>query len=240
MAINENSLRFSVDSILPLITSSEWTYKNASVVGETIVINPGGLARCIPTQTIINSVFQYFKVAIDFTSTSITPESNFKNSPYIFIVETYKNENNELYINRSRTLGFNTFNKIDENGRYNDTTIFSSLNKEIGYYSFEIRNNTTNNLIINNIGVYTSIDVSGDQIGNIINAVNAGAQLDHGLIYCTADYQQLLGIGAVLKGTDKEFKFKPLYNQGLLGEIKTNFGVDAPFTYIPHDIDLTT
>lgn len=240
MAINSDTLRFDTNNILPLITSSEWTYTNASVSGDTIVINPGGSAKCIPNQTIINRVFQYFRVDIDFISSTITPESNFKNSPYVFITETYKNEDNAIYLNYSRSLGFNTFKKLDEDNRYLDNTIFSSSNREIAYYSFDIKNNTDGVLIINSVGVYSSIDVSSDQVGNVINNVNAGAQLEQGKIYCTPDYTQLLGIGAILKGSDKEFKYKPIYSQGLLAEIRTNFSVNPTFTYIPNDIDLDT
>lgn len=240
MAINSESLRFSKDSILPLITASEWTYNNASTSEGNIIVNPGGSAKCIPTQTIINRVFQYFKVDITFDSSVITPESNFINSPYVFITEAYKNENNEISLNYNRSLGFNTFNKIDTASTYRDTTIFASSNREIGYYSFEIRNNSTGLLVIKQLGVYTSIDISGDQVGNVISSVNSGAELKEGKVYCTQDYSQLLGLGAILNGSEKEFKYQPIYAQGLLAQIKTNFGVNPTFTYIPENIDLST
>lgn len=235
-------LRFNTsDNLLPLITSTNWTLENASISGDTIVIQPGGHAKCIPTQTILNRVFQYYRVDIDFISEVITSVSNFKNLPYVFITETYKNENNELYKNRSRALGFNKFNPVsNETDHYINTTIFSSLNKKLGYYSFDIINNTTGVLIINSVGVYSSIDISDDQVGGLIDNVMAESEPDGFKVYTNDTYSNLRGLAVTLKNSEKEIKYKPIYSGGLLSSIETNFGVSYPVVYVVGDIDLET
>lgn len=241
MAINANDLRFDTNNILPLLTSSNWELTNATLSDTSIIIQPGGSAKCIPTQTIMNKVFMYFKVEIDFNSNIITSISNFKNLPYVFITETYKNENNELYRNRSRALGFNTFNPVSgEDGHYIDTTIFSSLNKKLGYYSFDIRNNTDGNLIINSVGVYSSIDISDDQVGKVIDTVQSASEPDGFMVYTNDTYSNLRGLAVTLKNSEKQIKYKPVYSQGLLSSIETNFGVSYPVVYVVADIDLNT
>lgn len=237
--MNTNELKFGTVNILPLFSSSEWALESASVVGETLVIRPGGSARVIPTQTIINRVFMYYKIEIDFISSVISSISNFKNLPYCFIVETYKNENNEMYRNRARALGFNTFNPQSDEGHYIDTTIFSSLNKELGYYSLTIKNNTEADLTINSIGVYSSIDVSSDQVGNVINQVQAETEPESFKVYTNESYSFLNGLAVTLKNSEKEIKYKPVYAQGLLSSIETNFGVTYPVVYVVEEIDLT-
>lgn len=239
MIVNLNELKFSETSILPIISSSDWTFEGAVVDGSTIVISPGGHAKCVPTQTILNRVFRYFKIEIDYINVGISSISNFKNLPYCFIVETYKNDNNEIYRNRARCLGFNTFNPIDvESSRYIDTTIFGSMNKELGYYSIDIRNNSQNTLTINKINVFTSIDISPNQVGDVINQVNSASDPNGFKVYCDENYEKLNGLAVTLTNSTRELKYKPIYNLGLLGEIKTNFGIDYPVVYVPEEIDI--
>lgn len=241
MGINSNDLRFDKTNLLPLLTSSNWILENATLQDTYIVINSGGSAKCIATQTVMNKVFMYFKVVIDFVSSEISSISNFKNIPYAFITETYKNENNELYRNRSRALGFNTFNPVgDEESHYIDTTIFSSLNKKLGYYSFEIKNNTDGILRINSVEVYSSIDISDDQVGVVIDSVQSASEPDGFIVYTNETYTNLRGLGVTLKNSEKQIKYKPVYSQGLLSSIETNFGVSYPVVYSTSEIDLTT
>lgn len=241
MAINANEIKFETNSILPVVSSDNWMLDKATCSGTSIIIYPRGSVKCIVTQTIMNRVFMYYKIVIDYKSDVITSISNFKNLPFAFINETYKDENNVPYRNRTRVLGFNTFNPVgDEDGHYVDTTIFSSLNKKLGYYSFEIKNNTDADLIINSIGVYSSIDISDEQVAGVINTVNAETEPDGFKVYTDETYSKLIGLAVTLKNSEKELKYKPVFSQGLLSSIETNFGISYPVIYVTEDIDLET
>lgn len=243
MATN-NDLRFSNTSMLPVLSSENWTLEDASINSETgeLTIYPGGCAYVVPTQTIVNLCFQHCQVYLKFKNESMLPSNNFKSGPKVEICETYKNTDNAIYKNVSRCLGLNVFTEVDvENHVYSDTTIFKTLNKPLGAYFFKIVNNSDSDLIIYNLGVYTSIDISEEQVSNVVSNVNSSTKPGSFKVYFTDEtYGMLSGLGAVLANQSNELKYKPIYANGLLGNIETNFGVTFGVVNIPQPIDLST
>lgn len=239
--IHLDELRFSVNSILPVFNPNTWQLTNASIYNNQLIIQPGGSAFIQPTQTILNMCFQYSKIAVEFQSEGMKPSNNFKSGPKIEIEETYKNSNNDIEQNITRCLGFNVYNPIDKAANiYRDETICRMQNKNIAEYTFNIINNSDDVLTIISIGVYSSIDVSDDQIGGVINRINAETDPEAFKVYTDSTYTDLLGLSVILKNSDKEIKYKPIYSNGLLVKIETNFDIEYPVIYVPEDIDLTT
>lgn len=239
-----NDLRFSNISMLPVLNAENWMLENASINADTgeLNISPGGYASVSPSQTIVNLCFQHCKVYLKFKSDAMLPSNNFKSGPKVEICETYKDTNNTINKNVSRCLGLNVFNEVDiENHIYSDTTIFKALNKPLAAYVFKIINNSDSELIVYDLGVYTSIDISEDQVSSVVSSVNTSTKPGSFKVYFTdSTYGMLSGLGAVLANQSKELKYKPIYANGLLGNIETNFGVTYGVVNIPEPIDLNT
>ena len=243
MATN-NDLRFSNISMLPVFNTENWTLENASINTETgvLTISPGGSAYVLPSQTIVNLCFQHCKIYIKFKNDAMLPSNNFKSGPKIEIRETYKNTDNAINKNVSRCLGLNVFTEVDaDNHIYSDTTIFKTLNKPLAAYLFKIINTSNSDLVIYDLGAYTSIDISEDQVSNVVSNVNTSTKPGSFKVYFTDEtYGMLSGLGAVLANQSNELKYKPIYANGLLGNIETNFGVTFGVVNIPEPIDLST
>lgn len=243
MATN-NDLRFSNTSMLPILNTENWTLEDASIDTQTgtLVIAPGGYAYATPSQTIVNLCFQYCQVYMRFKNEAMLPSNNFKSGPHIEIRETYKNTNNAISKNVSRCLGLNVFTEVDAEAYiYDDTTIFRTLNKPLGAYFFKIVNDSDSDLIIYSLGVYSSIDISEDQVSTVVSNVNTATKPGSFKVYFTDEtYSMLSGLGAVLANQSNELKYKPIYANGLLGNIETNFGVTFGVVNIPQPIDLST
>ena len=239
-----SDIKFNTTSFLPVLNAENWVLTNAAISAEGVLtISPGGSAVCEPSQTIINLCFQYCEVIVNYQSVGITPSNNFRSNPKILIRETYKNNDNAIDQIMSRVLGFNVFKEVSaEDKRYIDTTIFKTPNKNLAHYRIEIRNTLeTEDLIIYNVGAFSSIDISADQVGGVINDVNNNNRPASFKVYFNdGSYSLLSGLSASMANSSKELKFKPIYSNGLLGSIDTNFGITYDVVNIPEPIDLST
>ena len=239
-----SDIKFNTTSFLPVLNAENWVLTNATISAEGVLtISPEGSAVCEPSQTIINLCFQYCEIVVDYQSVGITPSNNFRSKPKILIRETYKNNDNAIDQIMSRVLGFNVFKEVSaEDKRYIDTTIFKTPNKNLAHYRIEIRNTLeTEDLVIYNVGAFSSIDISADQVGGVINDVNNNNRPASFKVYFNdGSYSLLSGLSASMANSSKELKFKPIYSNGLLGSIETNFGVTYDVVNIPEPIDLST
>lgn len=238
MSIN-NSIRFSNTNMLPLFSSDNWSLVDASIVEGHIVINPRGYALVNPTQTILNLCFNYCRIEIAFEIDNMVPSNNFKSGPHIEICETYKDGNNNINQNINRCIGLKPDYLIDD--WYDNTIEFQTANKPLGAYSFKIVNDSDSVLTIITAEVYSSIDISEDQVGNVVNDINKSTEPGSFKVYFTdGTYSMLSGLGALLANASKELKWKPIYANGLLGNIETNFGITYDIVNIPEPIDIDT
>lgn len=239
MAINSNELRFTTSSILGYI-DGRWVLTDAVINGGGhLVIQPGGSAVVSATQSIINSNFAYGKLYIRYKSTYVTSENNFKSGPSVLIDEIYKKESNEIYRNKTRCVGFNTYKVLDEiNKVYEDTTIYKTLNKPMAKLVFKIVNDSEEELTIESVGLYTSVDVSEGQVGDIVNNVIKSGEPVGFVTYTTAGYESLIAIGVKVSGSDTQLIFKPTYFNGLMTAIETNFGISYTNIYVEGEPDM--
>lgn len=238
--IDINSTNFSTSNILGYLDSRWILSSGASISNNILALNPGSTAKIDATQTLVTSTFQACKLSVQYQSSVANSSNNFKSGPSIKVLEAYKNDNNEIYKSKHRCFGFNTFNAINKEANvYLDTTVYETLNKPIGKITLLIENSTTEVLYIQKIELFTSIDVNEEQLSSAVNNVISAGEPGNFITYTSADGSRLVALGVELTGTSKVLIFKPLYSDGKMIEVKTNFGQNKLNTYTTDEPDMT-
>ena len=149
---------------------NRWNVKNGSISDGVLTLNRGGKATLILTNE-VNVEFKYIRLIVSFYSVGITAKNNYQNKPTIFIKEVYKNNDDSIDRVKIRSLGFNTNNFDEENNRYTDETIYTTLDRKMAKFKIEIRNEIDNVLSIYDLKMFQSIDISESQVSRIVTPI---------------------------------------------------------------------
>lgn len=220
---------------------NRWVVKNGSISDGFLTLNRGGKATLVLTNE-VNVEFKYVMLIVTFYSDSITAKNNYKNKPTIFIKEVYKNNDDSIDRVNVRSLGFNTHNFNEENKRYTDETIFTTLDRKMSKFKIEIRNEIDNVLTIYDLKMFQSVDVSESQVSKIVtpivNQIAKEGSAEQIKVYRNED-GSINGLGVFIQGSKEEIKFRPAYFNGQLIAIDTNYGQTISIQNIMEAIDLT-
>ena len=232
-------LNFENESFLGYI-DNRWVLSNSVLTSDGLLqISPNGTA----TLELIDEVqdqFAYMMVKVEFSGDSISPENNYKSNPTIYLREVYK-DIRENTINKTivRALGFNTFVTSDKG--YIDTTTFKTGNAPMAVMQLKITNNTNTTIFIHSIAAYKSIDISESQVTKLTQTVTKSGQAQKFKVYHNEDAAYSLnGLGVFTAGNTVELKFKPVFYDGQIIGIETNYGQMVSVEHLVSLIDLTS
>lgn len=218
---------------------SRWFFSDCIVTSDGLQINPNGTAMLELTDE-VQDQFAYITLKVEFSGDGISPENNYKTNPTIYLREVYKDINTNT-VNKTivRSLGLNTF--VTSEKGYIDTTTFKTGNAPMSVFQLKITNNTSSTLYIHSIAAYKSIDISESQITKATQSLIKSGQAQQFKVYHnTDDAYSLNGLGVFTANNAIELKFMPVYYDGQLIAIKTNFGQVVTAQHLAELIDLTT
>lgn len=215
-----------------------WTYKNAYLNSQGILqIEPNGYIS-ITISDNVNFAFRYAKLNVTFYGLSLDETNNFKSEPNIFIQEVYKN-NSDNAISRgiTRVVGFNMYKKVSEDPpKYMDETTFEMGNLPMFSYTLKISNTSENNLLIYGVELFSSVDVSEGQINKTVTSISKSTAAERIVVGVDPnDSTELVSFGVYLQNAANLVQFYPIYYNGNIIGLDTNYGQSIAVDFFTDD-----
>lgn len=208
--MNSSEIKFNTKNYLPLPNSASWVKSGGSYLDDSgrLVIPPGASAYC-DVSGLCDQQFNYFKLNTVAICSSFDPESSLDSDALVSLVLNYTNTDNKIY-SQVHGMGLATTNLVSEN-KYKDSKILDTLNILVYKATISIENLMKSNLIIEEIKLFISDDISSSQTTKILNdslANKAAARFDFGT---DADRTKFIELMVTTAG-NSVVKFKPVYD----------------------------
>lgn len=233
----DSTINFDTTNILGFL-DERWSKTDAYIDSQNVLrIEPGGNIE-LTLEDNINFAFMYSKLVVTFYGEDLDSRNNFKSEPCIFINEVYKDSSSNIISkNITRSVGFNMYKRVSEDPpKYYDETTFKMANMPMHSYIIKIKNTHTKPLLIYNIELFSSIDVSEGQVNKYVTSINKSSTAEKIVIGVSpSDNSTLVSFGVYLQNSTNLLQFYPVYYNGNIIALDTNYGQMVSIDYFTDD-----